>query len=71
MFDNLREDASSSPFFNDEPPEEGQKKGRGSGGLFLGMTAPQRLVIAVLLLMMVCVLGSLCLLLTDKVMLPF
>ncbi len=72
MFDNLREDASSSPFFNDETPEEEKKKGRKFGnGLFLGMTASQRLVIAVLLFMMVCVLGSLCLLLTDKIALPF
>ncbi|MEW6179481.1 MAG: hypothetical protein AB1522_06090 [Chloroflexota bacterium] len=34
---------------------------------FLGMTAPQRFVIAVLLLLMTCVLGVLCLVLTGRV----
>lgn len=76
MFDNLREDASSSPFFQDDEPPEEEKKGGirrrlGGNGPFLGMTATQRLVIAVLLFMMVCVLGSLCLLVTDKLTLPF
>jgi hypothetical protein len=34
---------------------------------FLGMTAPQRFVIAVMLLMMTCILGSFCLLVTEKI----
>ncbi|MEN4010528.1 MAG: hypothetical protein AB1453_13000 [Chloroflexota bacterium] len=34
---------------------------------FLGMTAPQRLVIAILLLLMTCVLGVLCLVATGRV----
>lgn len=34
---------------------------------FLGLTAPQRFVIALLLLMMTCVLGVLCLVLTGRI----
>lgn len=37
---------------------------------FLGMTAAQRFVIALLLFFMVCLLGSFCLLLTERVMPP-
>ena len=37
---------------------------------FLGMTAPQRFVIALMLLMMTCILGSLILLVTEKIVLP-
>lgn len=34
---------------------------------FLGMTAPQRFVIALMLLMMTCILGTFCLLVTEKI----
>ncbi|MBI9045151.1 MAG: hypothetical protein JEZ06_11740 [Anaerolineaceae bacterium] len=37
---------------------------------FLGMTAPQRFIIAVMLLACICVLGGFCLILTEKVILP-
>ena len=39
-------------------------------GNFLGMTAPQRFVIVMLLLFLTCVLGSFALILTGKVVLP-
>ncbi|OQY36042.1 MAG: hypothetical protein B6I38_00610 [Anaerolineaceae bacterium 4572_5.1] len=39
--------------------------------LFLGMTPVQRFVIVIMLLMMVCILSSFCLLVTDKIALPF
>ena len=41
-----------------------------SSGNFLGMTAPQRFVIVLLLLFLTCILGSFALILTGKVVLP-
>jgi hypothetical protein len=76
MFDNLRDDAVPSFYEEDEdtiPPEEYEKKPvskapkRKSNGKFLGMTPVQRFVIAFMLLIAVCALGSMCLLLTGKV----
>ena len=75
MFDNLRDDAIPS-FYEEEatiPPEEYEKKRvsktpkRKASGKFLGMTSMQRLIIAVMLLITVCTLGSMCLLLTGKI----
>ena len=77
MFDNLRDDAVPS-FYEEEDtilPDEYQKKPvskapkRKSNGKFLGMTPVQRFVIAVMLLIAVCALGSMCLLLTGRVIL--
>ena len=72
MFDNLREQANSAPFYEDEaefreaerltvPPR------RPTGGQLLGMTPFQRFILAFLLLIAVCVLGSLCLLITGRI----
>ncbi len=81
MFDNLREDANSMPFFDDEArfdePEE-QKPAKPAkparrttvssrNGRFLGMTPAQRFFVAVLLFISVCALGSMCLLITGRV----
>jgi len=72
MFDNLREQANSSPFYEEEaqfqeaagtaaaPPR------RTSGARLLGMTAPQRFFIAVMLMLTVCIVGALCLAVTGK-----
>jgi hypothetical protein len=38
---------------------------------FLGMTPAQRFVIALMIFMMICILGSFFLLITEKVWLPF
>jgi hypothetical protein len=71
MLDDLRNSA-----FQELPEEEDQtplleqiKPTRtiAAQRTFLGMTAPQRFVIAVLLLLMTCVLGVLCLVLTGRV----
>ncbi len=76
MFDNLREQANSTPFYEDEAQfeeAEGRRAappaGRASGGdgHFLGMTPMQRFVIALMLLITVCVLGSMFLLMTGRV----
>ncbi len=79
MFDNLRDDANSVPFYEDEvqfqeaeerkPAAKPPRKVSYSfeSGRFLGMTAMQRFIIAFLLLISVCVLGSMCLLVTGRV----
>ena len=73
MFDSLREQTSGDPTTN---PESGMGAGPGielapaappTGGLFLGMSAPQRLIIAVLLMLAVCILGTMCLLVTGRI----
>lgn len=71
MLDDFRDDADASPEFIDEaeefyedysvPPQRGR---------ILGMTAEQRLILAVMLLMMVCIVGSLFLLVFGKVVPP-
>jgi hypothetical protein len=71
MFDNLRESASQSPFFQNQKPPDEQKpapqKTSSSTGSFLGMTPVQRFIIALMLLMMVCVFGSFILIATGKI----
>lgn len=74
MFDNLRNEASPA-YFDEEvtiPPEEyaasiPEAPKRRSSGKFLGMTATQRFIIAMMLLIAVCTLGSMCLLLTGRI----
>ncbi len=70
MLDNLRDSASQSPLFQEEPappqpPEQGRK--RPSDGPFLGLTPAQRFVVALMIFMMVCVLGTVLLLVTQKI----
>ena len=80
MFDNLREDASDSYYEEDDsnlffegeestlattdaaPPPPRKKAGR-----LFGMTATQRFIIAVMLMVAVCTLGTMCLLITGKI----
>lgn len=67
MFDNLRESASESPFYEDDlnaPSAEPARPSsrafvRGSGSRFLGMTALQRLILSVMIFFTVCVIGTL------------
>lgn len=71
MFDNLR-DLSEGKKPAEEvvsiPTEDYQPKPSGSGR-FMGMTAGQRFVIAVLLFFAVVLLGSMCLLVTERILL--
>ena len=73
MFDNLRDDAASSLYEEEDTlfPEEEVKASpppkRKSSGKLLGMTPIQRFVIAVMLMIAVCTLGTMCLLLTGKI----
>ena len=74
MLDDLREQASDSEFYMVDENEfefNDGKTSRQPVRLFLGMTPIQRFVIAVMVLMMVCVLGSFFLLVTEKIYLPF
>ena len=81
MFDNLRDDASASFYEKDdaeffpeesEAPENPKKPVKAkvrikTGSEFLGMTPAQRFVIAFMLMIAVCTLGTMCLLLTGKI----
>ncbi len=75
MLDNLRDDAAASFYEEDtQPPEEVQvslASKRKTGGKILGMTPIQRFIIAVMLMIAVCALGTMCLLLTNKIGLAF
>ena len=68
MFDNLREQANSKPFYEEEAQFQSAEKAPvlHSSGKFLGMTAVQRFIISVLLMMMVCTIGAMFLLITGK-----
>ncbi|MFZ5857332.1 MAG: hypothetical protein ACOYZ6_10915 [Chloroflexota bacterium] len=78
MFDGLRKDASDTSGFDEQPveffPEEKKpapkpvrrRKATASSGKILGMTAPQRFLIAVMLMIAVCAMGAMCLLITGR-----
>jgi hypothetical protein len=70
MFDNLRNDANSRPFFEDEKAQGQPAAGavaRPKSTKFLGMTSQQRFVIAFMVMIAVCVLGTMFLLITEKI----
>ena len=71
MLDDLRNSAGNS-FYEEDPldkkPEKPEKK-RVEGD-FLGMTPPQRFVIAVALFLMIAILGAFVLIVFQKVSLP-
>ena len=67
MLDDLR-DAEYVEEEDDDPEYvESVVEGTPQSQQFLGMTPIQRFVIAILILMMVCILGSFCLLVTERV----
>lgn len=67
-----QESQDTSPFFSmDQPVFTSEEQEEGNvGKKLLGLTPVQRFVIMLLIFIMTCVLGSLCLLLTGKVVLP-
>jgi hypothetical protein len=68
MLDDLR---NSATFQDDEPLfEEEVQPEEGTRPQILGMTAPQRLVVAMLLFFMIFVLGAFCLVITERVVPP-
>jgi hypothetical protein len=66
MLDDLRDDAV---FLEEEDQfeEKDEKTSAGAQTNFLGMTPEQRFVIAVMILLMVCIMGSFFLLITGSV----
>ncbi|HUE97729.1 MAG TPA: hypothetical protein VMN99_00665 [Anaerolineales bacterium] len=74
MFDNLRDSAESS-FYEEEPndlykepaPTPPSRRRRVTrNARFLGMTAQQRFLISVMLMFMVCIIGTLAMFLLEK-----
>jgi hypothetical protein len=76
MFDNLRDSAESS-FYEEEPNDlykepvatttsVPRRRAATSNARFLGMTAQQRFLISVMLLFTVCIVGTLAMLLLEK-----
>jgi hypothetical protein len=75
MFEDFRKQSDDDSLFEEHPEQQDQLDSdivvSRSKQHFLGMTPPQRFVIAVMLLMMTCILGMFCLLVTEKVVPPF
>jgi hypothetical protein len=83
MFDNLRDSADSS-FYEEEPNDlykepvpssqkaasAAPRKRRSNNVRFLGMTAQQRFLVALMLMFTVCIMGTLALLILGKMSLP-
>ena len=66
--DDFRE---SGDFLEDEEPETSAPASKTTEDeLLFGMTPVQRFVLAVLFFLSMCMLGSFCLLVTDKIALP-
>ena len=72
MFDNIRGETTS--LFNDDDFEEVVEESapeisreRSKPGKFLGMTSFQRFIIALMLMITACILGTMCLLLAGKI----
>lgn len=71
MLDDLRNQASSTTYIEDKEPPPSEEKLPYRERRILGMTAGQRLVIAVMLFVITCLLSTFCLLVTEKVVPPF
>jgi hypothetical protein len=74
-YDSFRDQADDNVFVEPEKPAaeaDGSfsPRRRRRRGNFLGMTAMQRFIIAVMVLMMVCLLGTFCLLVTQRIVPP-
>lgn len=72
MLDDLRNSAQSQ-YDQNQPAQQSipQERFEGERGPFLGMTAAQRFVVILLLLGVTCILGTFCLLIFEKISLPF
>ncbi|MCX6036331.1 MAG: hypothetical protein NTW99_00240 [Chloroflexi bacterium] len=68
MLDNLRDQASFQE--EEEPLDPNAPKPRRSFDQIIGMTAPQRFTLAVMLLIIVSLLGAMFLLISGKIVLP-
>lgn len=68
MFEDFRQQAVEDNF--EDPEEHNQVFTLPRSNRILGMTPPQRFVLAVMLLMMTIILSSLCLLVTERIVPP-
>jgi hypothetical protein len=64
MFDDFRDPTDAPPTSD---PDSAMSANRGRSPGLLGMTALQRLIIALLLFLAVCILGTMCLLATQRI----
>ncbi|MBM3143495.1 MAG: hypothetical protein FJ010_00740 [Chloroflexi bacterium] len=71
MLDDLREQADSAVFLEDEDAFSDRGLSAPAYTLFLGMTPVQRFIIALMVMMTVCILSAFCLLVTEKIAFPF
>ena len=71
MLDEFREQANASELYEESDETFEEIKPYRPKKRFLGMTAGQHLVIALMLLGTVCILGTLTLLVTEKIVIPF
>jgi len=75
-YDSFRQEADDNVFQEPEKPAQDAAairpslRRRRNRGNFLGMTAMQRFIIAVMLLIMTCLLGTFCLMVTQRIVLP-
>lgn len=69
MLDDLRNSANDG-YPEEEPTVVYPPVRQESKKNFLGMTAPQRFIISLLLLIAVVILGTFCLLITGKIVIP-
>ena len=70
MYDDLRDDMDYEEEEQNDYEYKNPVAAAGPQTQFLGMTAQQRFVIAVLIMMMVCILGAFFLLITGSFYLP-
>ena len=70
MFDNLREQANSTPFYEDEAQFQSVERinptASPASRRILGMSPIQRFIISVMLMIMVCAIGAMFLVVTGK-----
>ncbi len=71
MFDNLRDQAKATPVPDEDPKFESTTSSgpirREATKHFLGMTSEQRFFVTFILMIMVCILGTMCLLVTGRI----
>jgi hypothetical protein len=71
MLDDLRQQSDDDFFSEEEDVYAYKETSVPASAQFLGMTPVQRFVIAAMVLLMVCILGSFFLLVSEKIYLPF
>lgn len=72
-YDSFRQKADDDIFQEPQKPAGEMRtslRARRRRGNFLGMTAVQRFIIAVMILIMTCLLGTFCLLVTQRIVPP-